>query len=348
MLASRLLSILMLLQTRGRMSAAALAQEFSVSVRTIHRDIDQLSAAGIPVYADRGRSGGFRLLDGYRTELTGLTQSEAETIFLAGLPGPAKQLGLADVLSAAWLKLMAALPANVQPRAQRIAARFHLDPAAWFRNTDPLPSLQEVARAVWGERMLKLRYRRAGETEARPRKLAPLGLVLKGGIWYLVAQSGKSIRTYRAANIHDAEVCDESFIRPKDFDLAQHWAKAAREYEAGVYHQHAEVRLSPQGMMMLELLGPRVVQAASETAGKPDREGWVCCALPLESFDFGVRELMRLGGDVEVIGPPALRAQLAETAQQIARTHAALPAKRARDRASAHTRTARRMAVVAR
>src|SRR5271154_3960017 len=106
MLASRLLSILMLLQTRGRMSATALAAEFRVSVRTIHRDIDQLSAAGIPVYADRGRNGGFQLLDGYRTELTGLTQSEAETIFLAGLPGPAEQLGLADVLSTAWLKLM--------------------------------------------------------------------------------------------------------------------------------------------------------------------------------------------------------------------------------------------------
>src|SRR5665213_625978 len=126
MLASRLLSILMLLQTRGRMSASALAAQFAVSVRTIHRDIDQLSAAGVPVYADRGRSGGFALLDGYRTKLTGMTQPEAETLFLAGLPGPAAQLGLSDLLSAARLKLMAALPANVQPNAERIASRFHL------------------------------------------------------------------------------------------------------------------------------------------------------------------------------------------------------------------------------
>jgi len=223
MLASRLLSILMLLQTRGRMSAPLLAREFEVSVRTIHRDIDQLSAAGIPVYADRGRNGGFQLLDGYRTKLTGLTQSEAETIFLAGLPGPAAQLGLADLLSTARLKLMAALPANLQPGAERIAARFHLDPTGWFRSAHPLPSLQVVARAVWGERMLTLRYRRAGESDARPRRLAPLGLVLKGGTWYLVAQSGKSIRTYRMANIRDAEICDELAIRPKNFDLGAHW-----------------------------------------------------------------------------------------------------------------------------
>src|SRR5579862_3551868 len=133
MLASRLLSILMLLQARGRLSASALAAEFEVSVRTIHRDIDQLSAAGVPVYADRGRGGGFRLMDGYRTRLTGLTAPEAEALFMAGLPGPAAQLGLSDLLSAARLKLLTALPAAVQPDAERIAARFHLDPVAWFR-----------------------------------------------------------------------------------------------------------------------------------------------------------------------------------------------------------------------
>ncbi len=322
MLASRLLSILMLLQTRGRMSAGQLAAEFEVAVRTIHRDIDQLSAAGIPVYADRGRSGGFRLLDGYRTTLTGLTQPEAEALLLAGLPGPAAQLGLAEILSAARLKLLAALPASVQPGAERIAARFHLDAAPWFRGTDQLPSLQTVARAVWGERVLKLRYRRAGEVDARPRRLEALGLVLKGGTWYLVARSGRSVRTYRVSSICDAEICDETFTRPRDFDLAAHSARASSEYEAGVYREHADVRLSPGGMKMLELLGPYLMKAASQTAGKPDRKGWVRCTLPLESFDFGVRELMRLGDDVNVIGPPALRALVAEAAGRIARTHA--------------------------
>lgn len=323
MRASRLLSILLLLQTWGRMTAQALADEFEISVRTLYRDIDQLSAAGIPVYAERGRSGGFQLQDGYRTRLTGLNQSEAETLFLAGLPGPAAQLGLADVLATARLKLLAALPAGIQPGAERIAARFHLDPEAWFHHVDQLPSLAVVAQAVWNERVLSLRYRRSGEADARPRKLQPLGLVLKGGIWYLIAQDGRSIRTYRMANIHDARMCDEAFARPRKFDLAAHWENAVRDYEAGVYHAHADVRLSPEGMYRLELLGPYVTSAAAKTAGKPDRRGWVRCRLPIESIDFGVRELMRLGNDVIVLGPAPLRAQLAATAARMARVHRA-------------------------
>lgn len=321
--ASRLLSILMLLQARGRMSARQLAGEFEVDVRTVHRDIDQLSAAGVPVYAERGRNGGFRLRDGYRTTLTGLTQSEAETLFIAGLPGPATQLGLADALSAARLKLLAALPASVQPGAERIASRLHLDASAWFHEADPLPSLQVVARAVWGERMLTLRYRRAGDTAARPRRLAPLGLVLKGGLWYLVAQSGDAVRTYRAANIVGAEMCEEAFRRPRGFDLAAYWEKASRDYEAGVYRERAEVRVSPEGMALMGLLGPHVSRAASASARRPDRRGWVRCTLPVESPACAVRELMRLGGEVEVVGPPALRARMAETAGRIAGLNAA-------------------------
>src|SRR5947207_5470736 len=239
MLASRLLKLLLLLQTRGRMSASELTHEFEVSVRTIHRDIDQLSAAGVPVYADRGRSGGFKLMDGYRTKLTGLTQQEAEALLLAGLPGPAAQLGLSDLLSAARLKLLAALPANMQRDAERIASRFHLDPVAWFRGADPPLALQTVARAVWSERILKIRYRNNGEIY--PRKLGPLGLVLKGGVWYLVAQSGKSIRTYRVAQIVEAETSDEEFGRPERFDLAAHWERASRSYETRVYRELADV-----------------------------------------------------------------------------------------------------------
>ena len=311
MLASRLLSILMLLQTRGRMSATELAAQFEVSVRTIYRDVDQLSAAGVPVYADRGRGGGFQLLDGYRTKLTGLSQSEAEALFLAGLPGPAAELGLAEILATAQLKLMAALPANVQPQADRIAARFHLDPTAWFRGVDPLPSLQVVARAVWAGHYLDLRYRRSGQADVRSLKLGPLGLVLKGGVWYLVAQNGKSVRSYRAGNILEAQISDEIFERPAKFDLAAYWQKSSRDYEAGVYREQAEVRLSQDGLARLDLLGPYVMAAAAKTARKPDRQGWVRCTVPIELIEYGVRELMRLGEDVDVIGPPALRAKMA-------------------------------------
>ena len=322
MLASRLLTILMLLQTRGRMSARELAGEFEVSIRTIHRDIDQLSAAGVPVYADRGRSGGFQLMDGYRTRLTGMTQPEAEALFLAGLPGPAAQLGLSDLLSAARLKLMAALPASVQPTAERIASRLHLDPFGWFRGPDPLPSLQVVARAVWSGHVLRLRYRRAGQAQTRVREVGPLGLVLKGGIWYLVALSGKAVRTYRIANIADATITEDVFTRPKDFDLVAHWEKASREYEAGIYREEAEIRLSPLGWERLELLGPYVMEAAQRTAGKPDRNGWRRCTVPVESGDYGVRELLRLGDEVEVMGPKAFRTHMKEMLAAISRRHA--------------------------
>jgi predicted DNA-binding transcriptional regulator YafY len=324
MLASRLLSILMLLQTRGRMSATALAREFEVSVRTIHRDIDQLSAAGIPVFADRGRSGGFQLMDGYRTNLTGLSQSEAESLFLAGLPGPAAQLGLAETLAAARLKVMA-LPAKVQPGADRIAARFHLDPVAWFRDAEPLPSLQAVARAVWSGRYLDLRYRRAGQSGVRQRKLGPLGLVLKGGIWYLVAQNGKTVRTYRVSNISDANIMDEEFVQPAKFDLPGYWQKASRDYEAGLYNQTADVLLSEKGLARLEALGPTVMDQATRTASQPDGKGWVRCKLPIESQEVGVRELLRLGEEVEILGPPELRGEMARVLAVLARRHAVSP-----------------------
>ena len=312
MLASRLLSILLMLQARGRISAGELAAHFEVSVRTIHRDIDQLSAAGIPVYAERGRGGGFALLDGYRTKLTGLTRPEAETLFLAGLPGPAMQLGLAENLAAAQLKLMAALPAHIQPEADRIAQRFHLDPTAWFRAADAQDALPVVARAVWNAQMLTLRYRRAREDEARPRRLGPLGLVLKGGLWYLVAQNGGAIRTYRVASIFDAVATDELFARPRDFDLPAYWEQASRQYETSLYLEHAEVRLSADGMTLLKLLNPQVEEAARQTA-TPDGDGWTRCRLPIESTEDGVREMMRLGAEVEVLGPPALRERIAAT-----------------------------------
>jgi predicted DNA-binding transcriptional regulator YafY len=204
----------------------------------------------------------------------------------------------------------------MQPNAERIASRFHLDPVAWFKGVDPLPQLQTVAHAVWGERFLKLRYRNSGEIYAR--KLGPLGLVLKGGVWYLVAMSGKSIRTYRVAQMLDVEVTDESFARPKAFDLAAHWEQSSSAYEAGVYREEVEVRISPKGMGRLEALGPYVAAAATDSAGKPDRDGWVRCRVPLENFDLGVRDMLRLGDEVEVLGPPVFRAQVAKTLKALA------------------------------
>jgi predicted DNA-binding transcriptional regulator YafY len=318
MLASRLLSTLMLLQSRGRMSAPDLAKELEVSIRTVYRDIDQLSAAGIPVTADRGRDGGFQLLNGFRTQLTGLTQAEAEALMLAGLPGPAAELGLADRMSSARLKLMAALPAGM--RAERVAARFHLDVTGWFRATEPVALLPTVARAVWDERYLKIRYRQGRDSHEV--RVAPLGLVLKAGVWYLVAQKGSAYRTYRASNILAVESSEESFMRPADFDLASYWRRSSREYELGNYRGSALVRISPRGRSLISLLGPYVEAAVVKTAGQPDKEGWLRCTIPVESGDFGIRELLRLGDDLEVLAPGPLRIQVRQALRRMLRHYA--------------------------
>jgi predicted DNA-binding transcriptional regulator YafY len=321
MRASRLLSILLSLQARGRLTASGMAEALEVSERTIYRDIDQLSAAGIPVIADRGRTGGFKLADGFRTQLTGLTESEAETLFLAGLPGPAAELGLADLMAMARTKLMAALPAGA--RAERLATRFHLDAAGWFRATDAVALLPTIARAVWNARYLRFRYGQAKDAGAR--KVGPVGLVLKAGVWYLVAQKGTSFRTYRVGRISEAEALDEPYTRPLKFDLAAWWARSSREYEVNTYRNSATVRLSPHGRSLLDLLGPYVMEAVAKTASEPDRHGWVRCTIPLESAEHGFRELMRIGDDVEVISPVALRTQMAQTLRKTLRRYAKRP-----------------------
>lgn len=314
---SRLLSILMTLQARGRMTAEALAAQYEVSVRTIYRDIDQLSAADVPVYADRGPGGGFQLLDGYRTKLTGLSPAEAETLFMAGLPGPAAELGLADAMATAQLKLTAALPERTRAGARRIAARFHLDPVDWFHGTEAARLLPALAKAVWDETSVDIRYRRGQGSVGR--QLKPLGLVLKAGTWYCVATVGEQTRTYRVAHILDLVPTGDHFERPRDFDLVRYWTASTRAYEIGVYRSHATLNLSPLGLERLDQFGTAVQQAARDTAHPATAGGWVEVTIPIESIDQAALDLLRLGSEVEVLKPVALRRRIARAAGEIRR-----------------------------
>ncbi|MEV0385280.1 YafY family protein [Nonomuraea sp. NPDC050643] len=319
MRASRLVSILLLLQTRGRMTAQELAGRLEVSVRTIYRDVDSLHSAGIPLYGDAGPRGGYQLLDGYRTRLTGLTSDEAESLFLAGLPGPAAELGLGAVVTAAQLKLMAALPVELRDRAGRIQERFHLDAPTWYRDQEPVTYLPAVADAVWNERRIQVRYRRWKAPQEVERRLEPYGLVVKAGRWYLVAGVNGEARTYRVSQILDLHPLAEGFTRPAGFDLAAYWQGYLAEFEARLRWGEAVLRLSPRGIQRLaDLMTPGMVTAARESAQPPDEEGWTRVTVPIESIEHALGEFLRLGLDVEVLSPAELRERLGATTRELA------------------------------
>ncbi|MEU1377454.1 WYL domain-containing protein [Streptomyces triculaminicus] len=323
MRADRLLSLLLLLQNRGRMTAPELAEELEVSVRTVYRDIEALGAAGIPVLADRGPAGGYRLMEGYRTRLTGLTDAEAGALFLAGAPGPARDLGLGAVLATAQLKLRAALPAELAERSRRVQDRFHLDAPAWFRDADPVTYLAPVARAVWEQRVLRTHYRRwNGEVH---RELRPLALVLKGGIWYLVALGDGEVRTYRVSRFVTVDVTDETFERPAGFDVAAYWEESSRRLESALRQGTARLRISPVAQRLLPAQFGTAGTRALEGAGPPDEEGWVRVDMQVEALAVAVGDLLRLGAEAEVLGPADLRQAMAEAVAALARRYAAAP-----------------------
>ncbi|WP_395645558.1 helix-turn-helix transcriptional regulator [Terricaulis sp.] len=320
MRASRLLSILILLQLRGRLSAEALAAEFEVSVRTIYRDIDQLSAAGVPVYAERGRAGGFQLMDGYRTKLTGFTPAEADALPLASIAGAAADLGVGEEAAAAQLKLLASLPPDSGASAQRVAQRFHLDPMNWYSRGEALDILPALASAVWRDQRVRIRYESWKDVVMRD--LDPLGLVMKGGLWYFVAAAKKQPRTYRVSNIKALEVLESRAQRPARFDLAKYWTAWSRDFETRLLSERASVKLSPLGLRLLRDVSPAAHEAAlvSLQPAKPD--GWVKAEIPVEPGIQAVRQFLRLGTDAEVTEPAALRAALAKEARAIAAKYA--------------------------
>lgn len=317
MQASRLLSILMLLQARGRMTTPALAQLLEVSERTILRDIDQLSAAGVPVWSERGRNGGFQLRAGWSTQLTGLTEAEVSGLFLAGLPDAATELGLGAAAASARLKIIAGLPAQWRDQAGSVADRLHIDPVDWYRVAEAPARLREVASAVWSARRIHVHYQswdRRSECQ-----LDPLGLVLKAGAWYLVARSTRSrrIATYRLANVQQLAISEQTFERPPRFDLAQYWSDSIARFEADLQRIQAHVRVSARAAVWLA--NARIRSAPLAPAGA---DGWQELLIPVESIEHGARQLLGFGSDIEALAPPELRQRIAEVARAVAVAHA--------------------------
>lgn len=300
------------------MTASSLADELEVSVRTIYRDIQALSESGVPVYAEAGPGGGVQLVDGYRTRLTGLTTGEAEALFLAGVPGPVAELGLGTVLAAAQLKVLAALPPELRSRATRVAQRFHLDAPDWFRGAEEVPSLPALAEALWDDRRVEVSYRAGLAGPPKSRRLEPLGLVLKAGIWYLVARRGLRVLTYRVARIESVASTQERFERPGDFDLAAYWTASQEEFLASMYRDEVRARVAPDALYLLAHAMERTAgRRAVASAEAPDDDGWIPVVIPCESLDYTHDDLLRMGDKIEVIEPVELRQRLEATARRM-------------------------------
>lgn len=315
MRAERLVALLFTLQSKRSATIAELAEALNVSERTMHRDVSALQAAGVPVWTEPGRYGGVRLVDGWRTRLDGLTSREAVAIFAMGVPRALAELGLGTAVSAAHAKVTATLPAPLREQAQHIAQRFHLDAPGWFKRADDTEHLATVAQAVWEQRRLHISY---GDTQ---RDIDPLGLVLKAGVWYLVARVGTSVRTYRVSRISEAEERDELFERPQDFDLAGWWQQSSKRFEQSLHGITVKIRLSPTGVRVLPAaIDADIAVAALENATRQE-DGWTEVELAMESPQVAAGQLLGLGAEVEIVEPPAARAVFADTARRMAERH---------------------------
>lgn len=317
MRADRLLSILLLLQMNDRLTARELAARLEVSERTIHRDMEALSTAGIPVVAERGTHGGWSLLADYRTQLNGLNSAEIHALFLNQAPRLLDDLGLQRASDVASLKLLAALPEVQRSRVEAVRQRVYIDSAGWKRWEEPVPALPTVQEAVWTDRQLWLCYQR-GDGPPVERTVSPLGLVAKGSVWYLVtavAQHGETaLRTYRVSRIQEARLLETPATRPPDFDLAAYWQQASAQFLVGLPQYPAVVRAQADSI-------PRLYSAAKfariEQVHPPDSAGWCRVDIRFEVIEEATDYVLSLGAQIEVLEPAELRQRVIDTARAI-------------------------------
>ena len=318
MRADRLLSLLLLLESRGHMTATELAKRLEVSERTIYRDITALGTAGIPVYCERGPGGGCRLVEGFRTNLNGLTEEEVRTLLLSGAPGLLRDLGMSTTLEAAALKLIAALPAGYRQRVLQARQRIHVDPVSWSPYDEAVPHLAELQQAVLDEHRLCLLYRK-GNGEVVERIVDPLGLVAKATIWYLVCRySGPSgqLRVFRVSRVLAVTSLDEASERPMGFDLAAYWHSWSKEFSATLPQYRVRVRIQPTAIPgVVSLLGDGMARSIAEA--HRDDDGSVCVALTYDSIDHARGRLLAVGTLLEVVEPLELRESIVEYASRI-------------------------------
>jgi len=313
MRADRLLAILLHLQVNRRVKARELAERFEVSERTVIRDLEALSAAGVPIYAIRGNGGGWELLEAYRTNLTGLNPTEVQALFLQTSAQFLADLGLKQASQTAFTKLLAALPTLQRHEAEDVRQRIHIDGAGWHEFEEKAPAFPAIQQALWQGRKLQLHYQRNDDALVE-RVVDPLGLVAKGRIWYLVAAVEGEMRTYRIARVQSASILDQPCTRPAGFDLAAYWAQSTADFKATLPQYLATVRVAPE--LVARMHNParyaRVLQVYP-----PDGDGWVKLEMQLDVEENACSFLLGFGSLVEVLAPVALREKIRELAQGI-------------------------------
>jgi predicted DNA-binding transcriptional regulator YafY len=322
MRADRLLSILLLLQAEGKKTARSLAETLEVSERTIYRDMEALSLAGIPVYGEPGPEGGYALLEPYRTDLTGLSEGEARALFVLATQAPLDALEMGVPLRGALVKLSAAVSGQRRVDEKRVRQRFYLDAAGWDHCGEGSPLLRLLERAVWEDRRVVLLFRFGPLAAGVEVEAAPFALVLKGGVWYIVysvmhASSGADAaapRVMRVSDLTGVRVLGTGYTRPGDFDLPTFWRGWCAAHEAAHSLYRVQVRVAPA---LQRALGA----TAAEVAPEPDSEGWRVMTLAFESLDAARRRLLAYGGAVEVLAPRALRLSMEDYVAQRARVY---------------------------
>lgn len=314
MRADRLLSLLLILQTQGRRTAQELADELEVSERTIYRDIEALSIAGVPVYAMRGPGGGCDLLNTYRTSLTGLNEDEVRALFMVSLPAPLAQLGVSQKLKTALLKITSAMPTTPQHSEQWLRQRIHVDVVPWFQPEEPVPHLGALHQAVNQDRRIQLTYQLHFDARATW-VVDPYGLVTKAGIWYLVCAREGKIRVYRVSKVLEVKAQDDHFDRPEDFELADCWKAWCSEAEESRPQYSIKARVSVELLPYLRRYFGDSVDDSNKQAGS--QEGWITTNLHFETFESARNRILGYGRAVEVLEPKALRLSIIDFALQV-------------------------------
>ncbi len=321
MRADRLLSILMLLQARGKMTAQELAGQLEVSERTIYRDVEALCVSGVPIYTERGPGGGFALLDRYRTNLTGMKEEELRALLMLDVPAPIKTLGIGQDLQSALLKLSASLPASSRMQQGWVQQRLYLDWSWWFQEEGPAPFLLTLQQAVWEDRQMRISYHSHLGIDVSEVQVAPYGLVSKAGAWFLVAAREGGMRVFPIIELVDVQETGQTFQRRPDFNLALFWQNNCLQSEQARRSYLARVRVSPEMVSYLPWFFGHSVREWMERAEPPDERGWRTLTMPFKSLEDARGRLLSLGCGVEVLEPEALRCSLGDYAQQIVKLY---------------------------